>query len=918
MKNLKKLSKRLTAAAASAVMALTSLGVSVPSVASAEDKDYYKALAMSLYMYDANACGKGISDGPLTWRGDCHTYDSSCAVGTLDGSAKSVVDPDGDGKVDLSGGFHDAGDHIKFNLTIGFGISSLALSDYLNPGVYEKAGCKDHLIYELKWGSDYLMKTTFLDSSGNVAAIAHVVAGGNDHDFWGPPETQTYERPAYWLTAGNNNSAVCGEMAAALAGTAYVVKESDPDYAAKCLKYAKAIYEFGKKNVGNNTSGLSPFYDTEAQYQDEEAWANAWLWINDAADKPTRVPKDANYGDNQYDGWIYCWNKVWQGYSALMYKATGEQAFADELQVELKKQGDLTVGTYNADGWGASRYNCAKQMDALILANGDPEVSYAKAAKYQMDHILGDNSLGYSFLLGYGDKWPVHIHHRAANPGTDSTGASGNPSAKYTAYGLLVGGDDKSGYQDQTDKYQYTEGALDYNGCFAIACAGIANLYGGDAASMPALAKSVSEINADFKFGNSSAVNTELVVTPDKSEYAVGDAIKIHVENVLGPTLTVSGSSSLAIDGVDTAAHTADIVGTAPNNTGDLKLVISSNGSTAQSKTITLKIVPAATTTATTTAVTTTVTTADVTLTNFDSQKFDSVDTYPTKTVYNTGDSFQPEDIKINVITRYSAVHASGKVTYIDKKETITYGVRPESVTLVNANGQEFKATEMSTIPAGKYTAKYRGGVIGTNLELYDVEFDYEITIVGNSVTTTTATTSVVTTPTTGLNGSDFELSINRDKLYIGETATLSFSKGANLIPFGNFDYDKNIISMEKNADNTFTIKALRSGDTKLTFTAPTGQSKYLWIAVQIYVDPGDANCDGQVDLADVVLIMQALANPNKYGENGSDPTHITETGMANADVDTSSEGITVNDAMVLQLYLLHSIEKIPCFYTGK
>ncbi|SHM63234.1 glycoside hydrolase family 9 protein [Ruminococcus flavefaciens] len=691
MKNLKKLSKRLTAAAASAVMALTSLGVSVPTVANAEDKDYYKALAMSLYMYDANACGKGITDGPLTWRGDCHTYDSTCAVGALDGSAKSIVDPDGDGKVDLSGGFHDAGDHIKFNLTIGFGMSSLALSDYLNPGVYEKAGCKDHLIYELKWGADYLMKTTFLDSSGNVAAIAHVVAGGNDHDFWGPPETQTYERPAYWLTAGNNNSAVCGEMAAALAGTAYVVKKSDPTYAEKCLKYAKAIYEFGKKNVGNNTSGLSPFYDTEAQYQDEEAWANAWLWINGAADKPTRVPKDANYGDNQYDGWIYCWNKVWQGYAALMYKETGEQAFADELLTELKKQGDLTVGTYNADGWGASRYNCAKQMDALALAKGDPESSYAKAAKYQMDHILGDNSLGYSFLLGYGDKWPVHIHHRAANPGTDSTGASGNPSAKYTAYGLLVGGDDKSGYQDQTDKYQYTEGALDYNGCFAIACAGIANLYGGDATAMPTLAKSANEINADFKFGNSTPV-----------------------------------------------------------------------------------------------------------------------------------------------------------------------------------------------------------------------------------VTTTTATTSVVTTPTTGLNGSDFELSINRDKLYIGETATLSFSKGANLIPFGNFDYDKNIISMDKNADNTFTIKALKTGNTKVSFTAPTGETKFLWVVVITYVDPGDANCDGQVDLSDVVLIMQALANPNKYGENGSDPTHITETGMANADVDISSEGITVNDAMVLQLYLLHSIDSIPYSYRGK
>ncbi|WP_303790638.1 glycoside hydrolase family 9 protein, partial [Ruminococcus flavefaciens] len=508
MKNFAKLPKKLTAAAASAVMALTSASIS-PVTANAADNDYYKALAMSLYMYDANACGNGITDGPLTWRGDCHTYDSAASVGSLDGSLKSAVDPDGDGKVDVSGGFHDAGDHIKFNLTIGFGMNSLALSEYLNPGVYEKAGCKDHLIYELKWGADYLMKTTFLDSSGNVAAIAHVVAnGGEDHAIWSAPEVQTYARPIYWLTANKNNSPVCCEMAAGLAGTAYVVKDSDPEYADKCIKYAKALLEFGQKHVGNEGGGLADFYGTDAQYQDEEAMAQAWLWINKAGEKPSRVPKNKDYGDAQYDGWVYCWNKVWQGYAALMYKATGYQAFADELKVELEGQGGLKVGTYNADGWGASRYNCAKQMDALALANGDKDSDYAKGAKYQMDHILGDNSLGYSFLLGYGDKWPVHIHHRAANPGTDANGASSNPSAKYTAYGLLVGGDDKSGYQDQTDKYQYTEGALDYNGCFAVACAGIANLYGGDATAMPALAKQAKEINENFKFGDSSPVVT--------------------------------------------------------------------------------------------------------------------------------------------------------------------------------------------------------------------------------------------------------------------------------------------------------------------------------------------------------------------------------------------------------------------------
>ncbi|WP_295073495.1 dockerin type I repeat-containing protein [Ruminococcus sp.] len=65
----------------------------------------------------------------------------------------------------------------------------------------------------------------------------------------------------------------------------------------------------------------------------------------------------------------------------------------------------------------------------------------------------------------------------------------------------------------------------------------------------------------------------------------------------------------------------------------------------------------------------------------------------------------------------------------------------------------------------------------------------------------------------------------------------------------------------------------------------------------------GDANCDGTVDMADIVLIMQALANPNKYGENGTDEYHLTAQGKANADMD--GDGLTVGDAQALQKMLL-------------
>ena len=65
----------------------------------------------------------------------------------------------------------------------------------------------------------------------------------------------------------------------------------------------------------------------------------------------------------------------------------------------------------------------------------------------------------------------------------------------------------------------------------------------------------------------------------------------------------------------------------------------------------------------------------------------------------------------------------------------------------------------------------------------------------------------------------------------------------------------------------------------------------------------GDANCDGIVDLSDAILVWQALSNSNKYGVNGSDPTHITAQGMINADVD-DSEGVSASDALTIQEYL--------------
>ncbi|MBP5581473.1 MAG: carbohydrate-binding domain-containing protein, partial [Ruminococcus sp.] len=67
----------------------------------------------------------------------------------------------------------------------------------------------------------------------------------------------------------------------------------------------------------------------------------------------------------------------------------------------------------------------------------------------------------------------------------------------------------------------------------------------------------------------------------------------------------------------------------------------------------------------------------------------------------------------------------------------------------------------------------------------------------------------------------------------------------------------------------------------------------------------GDANCDGSIDMSDVVLIMQALANPNKYAMGGTDSHAITEQGWKNADCNGKADGVSTDDALAIQMYLL-------------
>ena len=81
------------------------------------------------------------------------------------------------------------------------------------------------------------------------------------------------------------------------------------------------------------------------------------------------------------------------------------------------------------------------------------------------------------------------------------------------------------------------------------------------------------------------------------------------------------------------------------------------------------------------------------------------------------------------------------------------------------------------------------------------------------------------------------------------------------------------------------------------TTPAPTTPTKPSLEVVKM----GDANCDGETDIADVVIAKCYLINPSAYS--------ITEQGIVNADV-AGTQGLDVQDTIAIQKLALKIISE--------
>ncbi|XP_050412028.2 endoglucanase E-4 [Patella vulgata] len=438
----------------------------VPHVNGAQSTkyNYGEVLEKSILFYEAQRSGKLPKNNRIPWRAD------------------SALSDKGDAGEDLTGGWYDAGDNVKFNFPMAWSTTVLTWGLIQWKDAYQKSGQLDYMYDSIRWPMDYLMKC----HSKTNELYVQVGDGGTDHGSWTSPERMTGNRPAFKITTSQGGADVGLETAAALAAGSIAFKTKDAAYSHKLLAQAKSIYNFARKTKDrySDTVNAAAAYYKSNNITDELGWGALWMY-KATGDKSYIAEAEKHHEPGA--AWGFSWDEKTAGVNMLLYEVTKKDIYKQDIIATMKSWmpgGDLPYTPKCLAFrlvWGALRYASNTALIALMAADQgiNPE-PYRKWAMSQINYALGDT--GRSYVVGFGKNSPQRPHHRASScpllPAPCGWGAQQNPGPNpHTLYGALVGGPGSSdNYADDRKDYTKNEVACDYNAGFQSTVAGLLHL----------------------------------------------------------------------------------------------------------------------------------------------------------------------------------------------------------------------------------------------------------------------------------------------------------------------------------------------------------------------------------------------------------------------------------------------------------
>ncbi|MFD2572058.1 glycoside hydrolase family 9 protein [Spirosoma soli] len=395
-------------------------------------------------------------------------------------------------------GWFDAGDYNKYIVNSGITMGTLLslcedFPDYvknLDTNIPESSNKVPDVLDEALWNLRWML--TMQDPAD----------GGVYHKLTNPsfdgmimPDKATKDR---YVVAKGITAAL--DFAAVMAQAGRVLKPYSrefPGLSDSCVAAAKKAWAWAKANpdVAYNQREMNSKFDpdvTTGGYEDRNA-SDEWIWA--AAELYVTTKDDAYYTavnlfpDNRTP--IPSWPQVRTLAYYTLARAGNNLTAIGKKDLPLVKQHLTTMADSLISGadrqafqtvmgksardyiWGSSS-EAGNQGIALIqgyrFTDSPNRARYLQYALGNLDYLLGRNATGYSFLTGFGDKTPMHPHHRpsvadgieAPVPGLLSGGTNANAARQDKCAGYTTTVADEV-YLDADCSYASNEIAINWN-----------------------------------------------------------------------------------------------------------------------------------------------------------------------------------------------------------------------------------------------------------------------------------------------------------------------------------------------------------------------------------------------------------------------------------------------------------------------
>ncbi len=329
-------------------------------------------------------------------------------------------------RLDVSGGWHDAGDYGRYTETGAKAAADLLMAYLADPGIWtDSTGIPesqngipdilDEVRYELEW---------MLKMQSEDGGVYNTVMPVNISEIVVPEED---DQDLVILFQETTSTA---DFAGTTALAAVVYREFDPAFAKKCLDAAKRADEYLDHNPKvldtANPEDISGGSYRDSSDKDGRFFTKTALW---AATFSGRYLEEAKKICREDPNCIHgiSWNAN-GGYGRYLFLSAKDSDridpdFYEEMKQSLLYEADIIMDTVNSNSYHCSLYTYGWGSNAEALNNGiilsmaydvSGNRDYLQGAFEQLYYVLGKNCLNTCFVTGFGYNYPEDVHSRVA------------------------------------------------------------------------------------------------------------------------------------------------------------------------------------------------------------------------------------------------------------------------------------------------------------------------------------------------------------------------------------------------------------------------------------------------------------------------------------------------------------------------